>query len=74
MKFLDDYQRNEDDNHTFSVFDQRLKERRRMTRDELEINPVNRFRQMFDLLEKQMKQTSRPLNPTFSKLMKKLFE
>ena len=76
MKFLDDYQRNDDNNSSqmLSIFCQRLKERRRMTRDELSINPVIRFRQTFDLLEKQIKQTSRSINPTLSKFMKKLFE
>jgi len=74
MKFLDDYQRNDENDQLFSVFSQRLKERRRMTRDELSTNSVTRFRRTFDLLEKQMKQSGRPSNPTLSKLMKKIFE
>lgn len=75
LKFLDDYQR--DDNNSeqmFSLFSQRLNERRRMTLEELLINPVVRFRQTFDLLEKQMKLSSKPTNPIISKLVKKLFE
>lgn len=74
MKFLDDYQRNNENDQLFSVFSQRLKERRRMTRDDLLTNSVTRFRRTFDLLEKQMKQSGRPSNPTLSKLMKKIFE
>jgi hypothetical protein len=71
MKFLDDYQRPE---HPFSFFTQRLNERRRMTMDELSINPVIRFRQTFDLLEKQIKQSTKSTNPILSKIVKKFFE
>jgi hypothetical protein len=72
LKFLDDYQR-VDGNSKQSVvlFTQRLNERRRMTMDQLAINPVIRFRQTFDLLEKQIKQSPKP---TFSKFVKKLFQ
>jgi hypothetical protein len=75
MKFLDDYQRTETTAQPLlSIFSQRVDERRRMTLDELSINPLLRFRQTFDLLEKQLKQSSRPSNPLFSKLVKKIFE
>ena len=75
MKFLDDYQRTETTAQpSLSIFSQRVDERRRMTLDELSINPLLRFRQTFDLLEKQMKQSSRPSNPLFSKFVKKIFE
>ena len=74
LKFLDDYQRKDDkSNKLFSIFAQRLKERRRIGVDELCIEPVTRFRQTFDLLEKQFKQSSRTTNPIFSKLMKTFF-
>jgi hypothetical protein len=75
LKFLDDYQR-PDGNPTqsFSLFTQRLNERRRMTNDDLSINPVLRFRQTFDLLEKQIKHSTPSTNPTFSKLVKKFFQ
>ncbi|UJR28462.1 hypothetical protein I4U23_009702 [Adineta vaga] len=72
FKFLDDYQRTDD--KIFSLFTQRLNERRQMTLDDLSINPLNRFRQTFDLLEKQMKLTSKSTNPSFSKFLKKIFE
>ena len=75
MKFLDDYQRTETTAQpSLSIFSQRVDERRRMTLDELSINPLLRFRQTFDLLEKQMKQSSRPSNPLFSKFVKRIFE
>ena len=71
LKFLDDYQRPE---QPFSLFTQRIQERRRMTFDDLSINPVIRFRQTFDLLEKQMKISSKSTTtPIFSRLVKKLF-
>ncbi len=72
LKFLDDYQRVDGNSkQSFVLFTQRLNERRRMTMDQLAINPVIRFRQTFDLLEKQIKQSPKP---TFSKFVKKLFE
>jgi hypothetical protein len=72
LKFLDDYQRPE---HSFSLFTQRINERRRMTMDELSINPVVRFRQTFDLLERQLKRSSsRSTNQILSKIVKKFFE
>lgn len=75
LKFLDDYERIDDSpKQSFSLFTQRLKERRAMTMDTLSINPVTRFRQTFDLLEKQMNQAARSANPFLSKLVKKLFE
>jgi hypothetical protein len=70
LKFLDDYQRNE----SFLLFYQRSNERRQMTSDDLSINPLIRFRQTFDLLEKQIKQSSKETNPSFSKFLKKIFE
>jgi len=70
LQFLDNYQQNE----IFSLFTQRLNERRQMTPDDLSINQVTRFRQTFDLLEKQIKQASRQTNPSFSKFLKKIFE
>jgi hypothetical protein len=75
LQFLDNYQRNEDNkNEIYSLFTQRLNERRQMTSDDLSINQVTRFRQTFDLLEKQIKQASRQTNPSFSKFLKKIFE
>lgn len=70
MKFLDDYQHID---HPFSLFTQRLNERRRMTREELGQNPVLRFRETFDELEKQMKHSSKFSMSIFSKLIKKFF-
>lgn len=78
LKFLDDYQRPE---HPFTLFTQRLNERRRMTLEEQAINPLIRFRQTFDLLEKQMKSSAKAAaaatttssTQLFSKLMHKLF-
>jgi hypothetical protein len=70
LKFLDDYQRID---HPFSLFTQRINERRNMKIDELTINPVIRFRETFDLLEKQIKQSTKSTNPIFSKLVKKFF-
>jgi hypothetical protein len=75
LKFLDDYQRIDNNSkQPFSLFTQRLNERRRMTIDQLSINPVIRFRQTFDLLEKQIKHSSKSTNPIISKLVKKFFE
>jgi len=75
LKFLDDYQRIDNNSRqSFSLFSQRLNERRRMTMDELSINPVIRFRRTFDLLEKQINQSSKSTNPIFSKIAKKFFE
>jgi hypothetical protein len=72
LKFLDDYQRIDNNSRqSFSLFSQRLNERRRMTIDELSINPVIRFRRTFDLLEKQINQSSKSTNPIFSKIAKK---
>ncbi|CAF5176380.1 unnamed protein product, partial [Rotaria magnacalcarata] len=74
LKFLDDYQRSDDNSEKiFSLFSQRLNERSRMSNDELLINPVLRFRQTFDLLEKQMKVSSKSANPIISKLFKRFF-
>ena len=70
LKFLDDYQRPD---QPFALFTQRLNERRRRTLDELAENPVLRFRRTFDLLEKQIKQSSKSPNAIFSKIVKKLF-
>jgi hypothetical protein len=75
LKFLDDYQRIDNNlKQPFSLFNQRLNERRRMTMDELAINPVIRFRQTFDLLEKQIKPLSKITNPIMSKIVKKFFQ
>ncbi|CAF1042710.1 unnamed protein product [Adineta steineri] len=75
LKFLDDYQRPDNNSkQLFLLFSQRLNERRRMTIDELSINPLIRFRQTFDLLEKHINQASKSTNPFFTKLVKKLFE
>ena len=70
MKFLDDYQHAD---HPFTLFTQRLNERRRLTREELSQNPVLRFRDTFDQLEKQIKHSSKFSMSIFSKLIKKLF-
>ncbi|CAF1365024.1 unnamed protein product [Adineta ricciae] len=72
MKFLDDYQRNSE--NTFSLFIRRLNERRQRSNEDLTINPLIRFRQTFDLLEKQMKLSTKPTNPSFSKFLRKIFE
>lgn len=75
LKFLDDYERADDTSkQAFALFTQRVDERRRMTMDELAVNPVVRFRQLFDLLEKQISQASKSGTPLISKLVKKLFE
>jgi hypothetical protein len=75
LKFLDDYQRNEDSkNENFSLFSQRLNERRQMTFDDLSINPFIRFRETIELLENQIRQASKQANPSFSKFLKKIFE
>ncbi|CAF1005888.1 unnamed protein product [Rotaria sordida] len=75
LKFLDDYQRIDNNSvQSFSLFSQRLNERRRMTNDELLINPVVRFRRTFDLLEKQMKNSSKSTNSSITKIVKKFFE
>lgn len=75
LKFLDDYQRADNNSEQiFSLFSQRMNERRRMTSDELSINPVLRFRRTFDLLEKRVKQASKSTNPLLSKLVRKFFE
>jgi hypothetical protein len=72
LKFLDDYERvDQNCKPLFVLFTQRLNERRRLTMDELSINPLLRFRQTFDLLEKQIKHASKP---TISKIVKRLFE
>jgi hypothetical protein len=72
LKFLDDYQRNEDNKN--EIFTQRLNERRQMTSEDLAIDPLIRFRETIDLLENQMKQASKLTNPSFSKILKKFFE
>ncbi|CAF2986287.1 unnamed protein product [Rotaria sp. Silwood2] len=75
LKFLDDYQRTDDSNtESFSLFSQRLNERRQMTFDDLSINPLMRFQQTFDLLVKQINQVSKQTNPSISKYLKKIFE
>jgi len=75
LKFLDDYQRNEDSkNENFSLFSQRLNERRQMTFDDLSINPFIRFRETIELLENQIRQAAKQANPSFSKFLKKIFE
>jgi hypothetical protein len=75
LKFLDDYQQTDENGHsTFSLFSQRLKERRRMTTSDLSICPSQRFRQTFDLLEKKVKHASKSVNPVFSKFFNKLFD
>lgn len=75
LKFLDDYERVDNNSRqSFSLFSQRLSERRRMTMDELSINPVVRFRRTFDLLEKQINLSTKSVNPVFSKFVKKLFQ
>ena len=74
IKFLDDYQYVDNDcDRTFSLFSQRLKERRRMTEDELMMEPVKRFQQTYDLLERRFKHSSKSTNPIVSKIMKKIF-
>lgn len=74
LKFLDDYQRNDDNNKDlFALFSQRLYERRQMTAIELSINPSLRFQQTCDLLEKQIKQISKQTNTSFSRYLKKIF-
>ena len=70
LKFLDDYQRID---QPFSLFTQRIDERRRFTMEQLKQNPVIRFRQTFDLLEKQIKHSSRSSGAIFSKIVKKIF-
>jgi len=45
-----------------------------MTMNKLAINPVIRFRQTFDLLEKQAKPSSKITNPIMSKIVKKFFQ
>ncbi|CAM2711936.1 unnamed protein product [Rotaria socialis] len=74
LKFLDDYQRSDNNSEKlFSLFSQRLNERNRMSNDELLINPALRFRQTFDLLEKQMKVSSKSTNSIISKFLKRFF-
>ena len=72
LKFLDDYQ--QPNEQTFSLFTQRLNERRQMSLDDLAIELSARFRQTFDLLEKQMKLTAKSAAPTFSRFLKRIFE
>jgi hypothetical protein len=75
MKFLDDYQRNDEDkNEYFSLFSQRLNERHQRTAEELTIHPLIRFRQTIDVLDHQIKQASKQTNPSLSKFLKKIFE
>jgi hypothetical protein len=75
MKFLDDYQCNDDDrNEFFTLFSQRLNERRQRTPEDLTLNPLIRFRQTIDVLDYHIKQVSKQANPTVSKFFKKLFE
>lgn len=72
LKFLDDY--HQPNEHTFSLFTQRLNERRQMSLDDLAIEPSVRFRQTFDLLEKQMKLAAKSTALTFSRFLKRIFE
>lgn len=75
LKFLDDYQGNDKEKtEIFSLFSQRLNERRQMTNEDLLINPFIRYRQIIDLLDNQIKQASKQTNPLLSKFIKKLFE
>ncbi|CAF0769584.1 unnamed protein product [Rotaria sordida] len=75
LKFLDDYQRIDDNNQeSFSLFSQRLNERRQMTVEDLAIHPLTKFQQIFDLLVQQINQVSKQANPSFSKYFKKIFE
>lgn len=75
LKFLDDYQHNDDNNiGLFPLFSQRLNERRQMTLDDLSISPLVRFQQMFDSLSRHIKQASKQTNPSFSKYLKKIIE
>ena len=79
LKFLDDYQRDDDENQIeiFPLFAQRLNERRqRRSNDSSTTNipPFHRFRRTIDLLENQMKQTSKQSNSSFSKFLKNIFE
>ena len=74
LKFLDDYQRTDNNfEQSFSLFSQRLNERRRITTVELSIDPVTRFRQTFDLLEKEITRSSKSIHSLASKIVKKLF-
>jgi hypothetical protein len=65
LTFLDDYQPVDNGN----LFTQRLNERRRMSPDDLSVQSVKRFRQTYDMLEKQLKQT----DSFMSKWMKHMF-
>lgn len=76
LKFLDDYQRDDDENHIeiFPLFAQRLNERRQRLSKDSTIPPFHRFRRTIDLLENQMKQMSKQGNSSFSKFLKNIFE
>lgn len=77
LKFLDDYHSTDNtDKDVFSLFTQRLQERRRRTPDELSMSITARFRRTLDLLAKQIKQASKQpnANPSFSKYIKKFLE
>ncbi len=75
LKFLDDYQQDDDNtNGMFSLFCQRLNERRKMTFDDLSMNPLVRFRQTVDLLDNQIKEASKHRHPSFSNFLKKMFQ
>jgi hypothetical protein len=71
LKFLDDYQQNDE---IFSLFSQRLNERRQMTSDDLLINPYIRFQQTIDVIDNQIKQASSHRRPSLSKFLKQIFE
>jgi len=70
LKFLDDFQPNSSE---WNLFSQRVKERREILVNHPSINPMLHFRQTFDLLHKQLKQSSKPTDPLMSKLKKKFF-
>jgi hypothetical protein len=75
MKFLDDYQRNDEGkNEFFSLFSQRITERHQRTPEDLLINPLIRFRQTIDVIDNHIKQVSKQTNPSISKFLKKIFE
>ena len=75
LKFLDDYQRDDENNiEMFPLFNQRINERRQRMSKDSAIPPFQRFRRTIDLLENQMKQTSKQGNSSFSKFLKNIFE
>lgn len=75
LKFLDDYQRDDEHNiEMFPLFNQRIHERRQRMSKDSTIPPFQRFRRTIDLLENQMKQTAKQGNSSFSKFLKNIFE